>query len=456
MTVAQYGTAHGGLSSEIPVIDSATSVDSANAEKEYRKRGRKALFGAIFGFYVDMYDVYLPVIALAPAIHYFVSRDATSTEVATVFGLIFAVSLVGRPLGALIFGVLGDKWGRRRTTILVAAGFTICTGLIALLPGYETWGVWCLVALITLRLLDGVFLGGEYTAANPLAMEYAPPARRGLYGALINSGMPAALFSITLITMAVMAIAGDKDAYQTWGWRIPFVIGFFLSLWVFVYYLRSVPESEVWTKIETKGGNPLRELFSKKHLGSLGICFLVGTGAWLTQNGTLGSFPGHFNHLGADSTNINITVLTAALSCVLLFPFLGAAAQRFGRGRVLTVIGVLNILITPFLYGISIANWNHPALMITTASVAFISTLSIWAVVTAFIIEMFPSNIRSTGYGVAYSMPSLLPAFYTYYMVGLGRIMPYDYTPLVFIVVGGVCILIGANLAKDLRHTSLD
>lgn len=456
MTVAQYGTPLGTFTAESQSGDVASEADKVAADVEYRKRGRKALFGAIFGFYVDMYDVYLPVIALAPAIHYFTSRDATSTEVATVFGLIFAVSLVGRPLGALIFGVLGDRWGRRRTTILVAAGFTICTGLIALLPGYETWGAWCLVALIALRLLDGIFLGGEYTAANPLAMEYAPPARRGLYGALINSGMPAALFSITIITMAVMAIAGDKEAYQTWGWRVPFVIGFFLSLWVFIYYLRSVPESEVWTKIETKGGNPLRELFSKNHLGSLGICFLVGTGAWLTQNGTLGSFPGHFNHLGADSTSINITVLTAALLCVFLFPLLGAAAQHFGRGRILTVIGVVNIMITPFLYGISIANWNQPALMIATATLAFVSTLSIWAVVTAFIIEMFPSNIRSTGYGVAYSMPSLIPAFYTYYMVGLGKVMPYDYTPLVFIVLGGVCVLIGASLAKDLRHTSLD
>jgi len=453
MTISQYDAALAGVAPESLVNndDAAPAVDDV----EYRKRGRKALFGAIFGFFVDMYDVYLPVIALAPAIHFFVSKDASSTEVATVFGLIFAVSLVGRPLGALIFGVLGDKWGRRRTTILVAAGFTICTGLIALLPGYETWGGWCLVALITLRLLDGVFLGGEYTAANPLAMEYAPPARRGLYGALINSGMPAALFSITLITMAVIAFAGDKAAYEAWGWRIPFVIGFFLSLWVFVYYLRSVPESEVWTKIE-KGGNPLRELFSKKHIGSLGICFLVGTGAWLTQNGTLGSFPGHFNHLGADSININITVLIAALSCVVIFPLLGDAAQRFGRGRVLTAIGIINILITPVLYGIAIANWDDPKVMIGASVIAFISTLSIWAVVTAFIIEMFPSNIRSTGYGVAYSMPSLLPAFYTYYMVGLSRVMPYDYTPLVFIVLGGISILVGAGLAKDLRHTTLD
>jgi hypothetical protein len=224
---------------------------------------------------------------------------------------------------------------------------------------------------------------------------------------------------------------------------------------VFVYYLRSVPESEVWTKIE-KGGNPLRELFSKKHIGSLGICFLVGTGAWLTQNGTLGSFPGHFNHLGADSININITVLIAALSCVVIFPLLGDAAQRFGRGRVLTAIGIINILITPVLYGIAIANWDDPKVMIGASVIAFISTLSIWAVVTAFIIEMFPSNIRSTGYGVAYSMPSLLPAFYTYYMVGLSRVMPYDYTPLVFIVLGGISILVGAGLAKDLRHTTLD
>ncbi len=171
-------------------------------DPEYRAKGRKALRAAIAGFFVDMYDVYLPVIALAPAIAFFMPANASKTEAATLTAMIFAVSLIGRPLGSIIFGILGDRVGRRKTTVWVAGGFTICTGLIALLPGYATAGWWAAGALIFLRLVDGIFLGGEYTAANPLAMEYAPRHRRGLYGALLNIGYPAALGFMTLLTIA--------------------------------------------------------------------------------------------------------------------------------------------------------------------------------------------------------------------------------------------------------------
>lgn len=133
--------------------------------------------------------------------------------------------------------------GRRKTTIISAAGFTVCTGLIEVLPGYGTWGLVPIVLLIVLRLVDGMFLGGEYTAANPLALEYAPRAHRGLYGSIINTGYPAALAVITVITIVTLKFfpAGSAgSAYAVWGWRIPFVIGFFLSAVVFLYYWKSV------------------------------------------------------------------------------------------------------------------------------------------------------------------------------------------------------------------------
>ena len=425
---------------------------------EHTKKGHKALRAAMFGFFVDMYDVYLPVIALAPAIAYFSATGSSTIEMATLTSAIFAASLVGRPLGSIIFGSMGDRLGRRRTTIIVSAGFTVCTGLIALLPSYATIGALSPILLVLLRLLDGVFLGGEYTAANPLAMEYAPRKRRGLYGSLLNIGYPAALGVITIITVITIQIfpLGDINSpYVTWGWRVPFVIGFILSACLFVYYLRSVPESELWTKMP-KVKSPLRTLFSGRNLRSLGIAFIVGSGAWLTLDGTIGAFSGHFKKLGTDAAVINTAVLISAAIGVCLFPFVGAVGQRFGRREVFLVLGAANLTVTPIAFGLAVKNAAEPALLVLFAVVAIVVGLLVWAMITAYIMEMFPTEVRSSGYGIAYSLPSVIPAFYTYYMLGLDDFMSYDYTPVVIIAVGGLCLLVGAWISKDLRHVHLE
>ena len=135
---------------------------------------KRSITGAFLGFTVDMYDVYLPVVALTPALIYFQPKHLPLAMATTVFYLIFAVTLIGRPIGAFIFGHLGDRIGRKRTTMIAVSGFAIATLLIALLPGYATLGLAALYLLIARRLIDGVFLGGEYTAASQLAMEYCP------------------------------------------------------------------------------------------------------------------------------------------------------------------------------------------------------------------------------------------------------------------------------------------
>src|SRR5277367_5598390 len=135
---------------------------------------RRAVGAAYFGFFVDMFEVYLPIAVLAPALVYFVPEGLSSATRATLFYMVFAASLISRPIGAVIFGHLGDRLGRRRTILISVGGFGVVTLLIAALPGYAAWGNYAIAALLILRLLDGVFVGGEYTAANPLAMEYSP------------------------------------------------------------------------------------------------------------------------------------------------------------------------------------------------------------------------------------------------------------------------------------------
>jgi MFS family permease len=193
-------TAQGG---KLNLARAATSPELA---------ARRAVRAACFGFFVDMFDVYLPIAVLAPALAYFIPAGLSGTTRATFFYVVFAITLIGRPLGALMFGSFGDLLGRRQTTLASVAGLSVVTLLMALLPGYEASGGFGVAALIVLRFLDGIFSGGAYTAANPLAMEYSPKDKRGLYGALIHVGYPAALLCTSLLTALIMTIAPGGDA----------------------------------------------------------------------------------------------------------------------------------------------------------------------------------------------------------------------------------------------------
>jgi MFS family permease len=314
------------------------------------------------------------------------------------------------------------------------------------------------VILIVLRLLDGIFLGGEYSAANPLAMEYTRRERRGVVGSMINMGYPLALATITLVTIATMHFfpVGDASApYSVWGWRIPFIIGFVLCSSLFFYYLTSVPESEIWTKVPDRKEHPLKELFSAAHAKSMGIAFLVGTGAWLTLNGSIGMFSSHFRRLEVSDSTINTVLLVAALIGASLFPLIGAAGQRFGRRYVIMGIGLACLVLGSGCVALAVGNVGSSS-FIPLAVLGLLPGLTIWAMITAFLMELFPTSVRASGYGVAYTLPSIVPAFYGYYMVWLGDVMNYDYTPVVIGGLGAVCLIIGGFVAKDLRHVDLD
>src|SRR4051794_26259866 len=177
---------------------------SGRSEEGLDPRAKHAIRGAFLGFFVDMFDIYLPIVVLAPALIYFVSPDLDPATKSIVGASIFAVTLVGRPIGAFIFGHFADAIGRKRTTIISVSGFGVCTLLLALMPGYHQWGIAAVIIFIALRFLDGVFLGGEYTSASPLAMEYSPREKRGLYGALIMTGFPLAYATISLITLVLL------------------------------------------------------------------------------------------------------------------------------------------------------------------------------------------------------------------------------------------------------------
>jgi MFS family permease len=421
--------------------------------------GRKALIGAWVGFFVDMFDIYLPVIALAPAAAYFEARDVSPSTSAILSGMIFAATLIGRPIGAIVFGHFGDRVGRRKTTIVAVTGFGITTLLIAALPGYETWGVPAVAVLILLRFIDGIFLGGEYTSATPLALEYSPKRRRGLFGALIMTGYPLAYCTIALITFGLLKVipAGDlQSPYVQWGWRIPFLFGAVLAFGFVFWYARHVKESEAW-KNAPKAKAPLLELLRGRNLGNFLQVFTMMSGVWLGLNMVSAVLPRLLRDpVGLGNTQVTVVLIISYAVLALGYVGAGVLSQRIGRRPFFILAGVLTTFAAPVLFWVIVGRavtGIAPVVLITI--VLNIVVLSGWGVVSTYINERFHVGIRASGYGVGYSLAVIIPAFYAFYQAGLAAFMPIEYTPLVLLALAGLLIWVGGAWGPETRDVDM-
>jgi len=407
-----------------------------------------------------MFEVYLPIAVLTPALEYFIPAGLSAANRATIFSVVFAISLMGRPIGSLIFGHFGDRLGRRRITLISVGGFAVATLLVAALPGYGTWGGASIATLLVLRLVDGIFIGGEYTAANPLAMEYSHKEKRGLNAALIHVGYPAALVCVSLLTVSILKVAPGGDAgsaYAVWGWRLPFLIGALLAGALFFYYYYMVPESEVW-RSSKKNAAPLKEIFAGADLRRLGQLVVVMSGAWLTLDTTVAAFPGVINAvLGVKSPDVNTGILIGAAISVPIFPLMGILSQKFGRRPVIAILGLLNLLPASALYYVLVAGAYHDSIkLIGLIALILVLTTPVWAVITPYLTESFRTEIRSSGYGVSYSLAAILPGLYSFYMLGLANFMPYEFSPIVLLALGGLMLTLGALAGPETKHVDFN
>ena len=403
-----------------------------------------------------MFDIYLPIVVLAPALMYFVAPEIGTVEKSVISGSIFAATLLGRPIGSIIFGHFADSIGRRRTTIISVSGFGVVTLLMALLPGYQQWGMAAVIILIVLRLVDGVFLGGEYTSANPLAMEYSPKEKRGVYSALIMSGYPLAFAAISLITTVLLfwLPASDLNSpYVQWGWRIPFVIGSLLA-WVLVfYYVRSVDESELF---EEGGGAeaPLKQLFTQReNLLSFLQVFVLMSGFWLTLQTVAAILPGLLgSQVGLSKTNTTITLVVANVVLVGGYIASGVISQRTGRRPFLIAYGLVAAVVGTFLYYLLLsAPPQNLFLVILLTTIVTLLVVSCWGISTAYINERFQTGIRASAFGIGYSLAVVLPSLYAYYQAALAAFMPFEYTVLVLLVVGALLMVAGAAWGPETK-----
>ncbi|HZU90545.1 MAG TPA: MFS transporter [Stellaceae bacterium] len=416
---------------------------------------RRVIFAGWLGFAVDFFDIYLPALVLAPVIGYFEPKGLSSTATTTIYYFTIAATLLGRPCGAVIFGHWADKIGRRRITMISIAGFGILTALIAFIPSYTAIGLWSLVLLITLRFIDGVFMGGEYTSNNTLALEMVPKDRRGFVGGLIQGAFPIGFAAVSLVTTIMLSVT-SKAQYYAWGWRIPFLLGCAIAF-VFLLYYRSVPESTLWQNSE-KSAAPLKDVLSGRNLRTLGQIFLMMSGFWLVGQPATVLPSILIQHLHVPSRMTSNGLFVASLVLFFCFIGYGLLGQMIGRRRAIVVGAAVSLVGGSLLYYAMVMHALAGGSAIgTTALAAALNDLTIapWGIVTAYICERFPTHVRASGYGIGYSLAVVIPSFSGVYLLWLARVMPYLFTPIVLLVIAGILMIVGALLGPETREAEL-
>ncbi len=326
------------------------------------KRDRLVITASSLGTVFEWYDffIYGTLAATIGKLFFPAGSDSAAfLKALAVFGVGFGV----RPIGALLFGVLGDRLGRKYTFLVTIALMGVATAAIGFLPTYASIGVWAPIALVTLRALQGLALGGEYGGAAIYVAEHAPRNKRGFYTGFIQGSVVGGFILSLVVVLGTNAIVG-KDS--EWAWRIPFIFSLVLlliSLWIRM----KLSESPVFQAMKDAGEtakNPLKESFDSWAKTRLILAAMIGIAAGLTVVWYTAQFQAMYflqNALRIDDTAAQVIVGAGALASLFWFVFFGWLSDKIGRKKPIVVGYILTILLLFPLFH-AMANLANPAL----------------------------------------------------------------------------------------------
>jgi len=299
---------------------------------------RRVILASSLGTVFEWYDFYLyGLLATIISAQFFSGVNETT---GFIFALAaFAAGFAVRPFGALVFGRLGDLVGRKYTFLVTMGLMGAATFTVGLLPSYASIGVAAPVMLVVLRLLQGLALGGEYGGAATYVAEHAPDNKRGLYTSFIQTTATLGLFAALLVVIGTRTMIGE-EAFQAWGWRVPFLISALLlgvSLWIRL----QLQESPVFRKMKDEGTNskaPISEAFGNWKNGKFALIALLGAVAGQAVVWYTGQFYALFfleKMLLVDGATANILIAVALAIGTPFFVFFGWLSDRIGRKKII-------------------------------------------------------------------------------------------------------------------------
>jgi MFS family permease len=325
---------------------------------------RKVIFASSLGTVFEWYDFYIyGTLGVILASKFFSGVEPTAGFIFTL--LAFAAGFAVRPFGALVFGRLGDLVGRKYTFLVTMTLMGIGTFLIGVLPTYASWGIAAPVMLILLRLVQGLALGGEYGGAATYVAEHAPPGKRGFYTSWIQTTATLGLFMALLIILGLRTAMGE-EAFNDWGWRIPFLLSAILLV-VSIWIRLQLAESPMFQKMKDEGTQskaPLTEAFGTWSNAKIAILALFGA----TAGEAVVWYGGQFYALFFLTQTIKVHPVTAQIMIVIAlaiatpgFILFGWLSDKIGRKPIM-MAGFLLAVVTYFPIFQGITHFANPAL----------------------------------------------------------------------------------------------
>jgi MFS family permease len=374
---------------------------------------RKAAASGWAGSALEYYDFFIYAQAAAlvfPAV--FFPQDNPAVGVVASLAT-FGVGYVARPLGAFVLGHWGDKHGRKNVLVLCMLMMGISTFLVALLPTYDSVGVLAPTLLVVLRLIQGFAVGGEISGASAMIVEHAPFGRRGFYASFTLQGVQAGQIIAAAVFLPMSALL-PEEAFQSWGWRVPFLLSAVVVLAGYIIRRRvdetpafreeqeqnAVPKAPIVQVVRENGSDMLRVI-------AMALMNIVPTtttvfGASYATSEAYG--------LGFSATTYLWISVVGNVVAVLLIPFVGDLSDRIGR-RPCIIVGSLGSGVLSFAYLWAVSQGN--------VALAFVLAILMWGVVyqgynavfPAFYQELFPTRTRVTGFAVSQNIGTAITAF---------------------------------------------
>ncbi|MGV8959822.1 MAG: MFS transporter [Stenotrophomonas sp.] len=373
-------------------------------------RTARAIAAAVAGTVFEWFDFFLyGSLAVVFGRQFFPPGQETAGLLAAL--AVFGAGWVVRPLGALIFGRLGDRVGRRKTFLITIVLMGVSTVSIGILPTYAQVGLLAPVLLVSLRLLQGLAVGGEFGGAATYVAEYSAPQRRGLNTSLVMGTGTVGLLLALLAVTGSRAWLGEA-AFEQWGWRLPFLASVLL-LALSVYMRLHLAESPAFEKLQREGTvakSPLKETFgNREHVRSMLLALVTMTAAQGVVWNAGQYFPLVFlqSPLGLDVGRAGQLMMCALLLAAPLFPLAGWLSDRFGR-RPVIISGFLLAAATLLPTFKMLALAVRPELSFA-AALALLWSLSVPVALvcgpaSAYLVELFPTRIRYSAIGLPYHL----------------------------------------------------
>ncbi|MFD6953628.1 MFS transporter [Nocardiopsis sp. TSRI0078] len=429
---------------------------------ETRER-RRVLAGTMVGTTIEWYDffIYAQAAGLVLAPLFLAPLSDASPVMAQVLSFAtIGISFLFRPLGAIVAGALGDRFGRKRVLVATLVLMGLATCLIGVLPTYAQIGVAAPVLLILLRIVQGFSAGGEWGGAALMSVEHAPVGKRGFFGAYPQIGVPCGMIIATFVVWVITAVIGP-EAFREWGWRIPFLLSFLL---IIIGHLirKSVEESPVFKQMQKRKAQssaPLGRLFRKnsREVVLSALIFIANNAAGylvIAYMATYASRPVEEFGLGMERGPVLLATTLASFGWLVSTLYGGILSDKLGRVRTFQLGYVL------------LAAWSVPMwFMVDTGNIymyftgLFVFTLTLglsYGPQSALYAEMFPAEVRYSGVSIGYAIGAILggafaPMIAELLLTETGA----SWSIGAYIIVAAAVSFIGVSLVKEPKGVDL-